>query len=132
VGIARGKSCASILVITRRKISLCEALPGRRPWPELELHGRPWELSGEGKEGEGEEGEGARLGCSWGGRHGEGVGAGGGRHGDSCCSSVRSLQAVCCAVHEEEEVEREKKRKRKEKKKKMWIFFSNLKFFGGK
>jgi hypothetical protein len=23
------------------------------PWPELELCGRPWELTGEGKEGEG-------------------------------------------------------------------------------
>jgi hypothetical protein len=78
-----------------------------------------------GKRGKGkrERERGARLGCSWGGRHGEGVGTGGGRHGDSCCSSVRSLQAVCCAVREEEEEEREKKRKRKEKKKKCGNFF---------
>jgi hypothetical protein len=39
---------------------------GGQPWPELELHGRPWELTGEGKEAEGEEGRGGRgtlLGC---------------------------------------------------------------------
>jgi hypothetical protein len=61
-------------------MSLCEALHGRRPWPELEL---PWEpmgeLTGEGKEGEGEEGEGGaarvQLGC----------------HREGCCGGARWL-----------------------------------------
>jgi hypothetical protein len=34
---------------------------GGQPWPELELHGWPWELAGE--EGEGEGGEGQGRGC---------------------------------------------------------------------
>jgi hypothetical protein len=60
--MARGRSYASILVIPRRKTRLCEALLGRRPGLELELHDRPWELLGE--EGEGG-GEGQGRGC-WG------------------------------------------------------------------
>jgi hypothetical protein len=50
-----------------KKTGLCEALHGRRPWPELELHGPAMgssqERGGEGGEGRG---EGARLGAAWG------------------------------------------------------------------
>jgi hypothetical protein len=55
VGIARGRSYASILVIPRRKTSLCEALHGRRSWPDLKLHGSSWGARRRG-EGEGEGG----------------------------------------------------------------------------
>jgi hypothetical protein len=50
VGIARGRSYASVLIIPRRKTSLCEATHGRRPWPDLKLYEISWELTGEGKE----------------------------------------------------------------------------------
>jgi hypothetical protein len=68
VGIARGRSHASLLVIPQRKKSLCEALHGRAamarvgaPWPAMGV------LLGEGREEE-EEGEGVgQLGGSpWG------------------------------------------------------------------
>jgi hypothetical protein len=63
------RSCASVFVIPRRKMSLCEALHGsaamarvKAPWPS---HG---ELAGEGGEGRGgERSRGARLGAPWGG-----------------------------------------------------------------
>jgi hypothetical protein len=63
IGIARGRSYTSVLVISRRKTSLCEAPHGRRPWPDLKLHGSSWELTGEGKEkGKERRGTGRRLG----------------------------------------------------------------------
>jgi hypothetical protein len=65
VGIASGRSYVSVLVIPRRKMRLCEALHGRRPWPELELHGSSCEAR---RRGEGGEGQGARLGGIAGGR----------------------------------------------------------------
>jgi hypothetical protein len=53
VGTKRASLCTSILVIEQRKMSLVQALYGRRPWPDLESsmdgHG---ELAGEGREGE--------------------------------------------------------------------------------
>jgi hypothetical protein len=63
-----------------KKAGLCEALHGRRPWPELEL---PWEPMGSsperGRRGKGgEEAEGRGLGAAWG-----GGGLQGGRHGGS-------------------------------------------------
>jgi hypothetical protein len=39
-GIAKGRSCASILFTPRRKTTLVRALHGRQPWPELERQGR--------------------------------------------------------------------------------------------
>jgi hypothetical protein len=111
-GIARGRSCASILVVPRRKTSLCEALHGRRPWPELEL---PWEPMGSsterGKRGKEEGNRGALL--------GGGMGAARGRHGRGCrrCTLLTAWFGLLWsgAVSEEgnrkEEGEREKKRK---------------------
>jgi hypothetical protein len=59
-GIARGRSCASFLIIPQRKTSLCEALLGRAAMigvgASMGAHG---ELTGEGEEGEGGGGEGS-------------------------------------------------------------------------
>jgi hypothetical protein len=64
-GIARGRSCASILVIPRRKKSLCEAIHGRVATAGV---GASWvELSGERKEGEGGGEREAQLGGGMGG-----------------------------------------------------------------
>jgi hypothetical protein len=53
---------------------------GAQPWPELELHGRPWgALRREGEGGEEEEGEGAQI--------GGGMGAARGRPGEGARSS---------------------------------------------
>jgi hypothetical protein len=74
VGIARGSSCAPVFDISRRKMSLCEALRGRAA---MANHG---ELAGE----EGEGGEGAKLG----GRHGE-CRRGGSALAAATCSAAR-------------------------------------------
>jgi hypothetical protein len=68
---------------------------GGHPWPELELHGRPWVARKRG-EGKGERGE--ERGA-WLGRHGE-------REG---CSRLLSV------VREKETGRRKKKERRKEK-----------------
>jgi hypothetical protein len=89
---------------------------GGQPWPEWELHGRPWGLAGEegrGK-GRGRHGKGGcRRGAPWGGAAGAK-----GTRGCSVRFAREGLLSACCVVREEEEEEREKKKKRKEKKKK--------------
>jgi hypothetical protein len=99
VGIARGMSYASVLIIPRRKTSSCEAPHGRRPWPDLKLHGSSPER-GRRRERRG--------------------GAGGAARG-----GVMGLQPLfrgCClvplAVREEAGRRKEKRRKEREKKKK--------------
>jgi hypothetical protein len=68
IGIARGRSYASVLIIPRKKMRLFEAPHGRRPWPDFKLHGRSWELTGEGKEnGKERRGRGRGLGVLQGG-----------------------------------------------------------------
>jgi hypothetical protein len=70
-GIARGRLCASVLVISWRKMSLVEALHGRVAMAEV---GTPWpamgELAGEGREGEG---KGRGVGATGGGGMGGGL-----------------------------------------------------------
>jgi hypothetical protein len=115
VGIARGRSYASVLAIPRRKMSLCEALHGRRPWPDLKLHGSSWGAHQRG------EGEGGERGEQWG-------AAGGGARPGLCgllfvSYSLPALPLLCVlwlAVREGEEKEEERrgKTKRKEKKRK--------------
>jgi hypothetical protein len=136
VGIARGRSYASILVIPRRKMSLCEAPHGRRPWPNLKLHESSWELTGEGKE-KGKERRGrGRL---------ERRKLGGGHGGRDCKGEVLPVLSVLVAVLyslavlREEERERKEERRRKErrkrieegkeKKRKKYGKFSKLEFF---
>jgi hypothetical protein len=91
---------------------------GGQPWPELELHGRPWGARRRGKRGGKEEGSrGRRCGAPWGGK-----GAGLASYGltVAIAHSLLVVKAVVRAVHErEEKEEREKKRKgRKTKEKK--------------
>jgi hypothetical protein len=50
VEIVRRRLCASVLVVSRGKTALVRALPGRRPWLDFELHGRPWGSSPERRE----------------------------------------------------------------------------------
>jgi hypothetical protein len=111
---------------------------GGQPWPELELHGRPW---GARRRGRGGEGEGERSrGCGWlcwrWGCHGGSCIWEGSRLFTPCWAALFVQTTACCAAHEGEEEEREKKKKRKEKKKekegKNVEFFLNLKIFGEK
>jgi hypothetical protein len=103
--IARGRSCASILVVPQRKMVLVRALYGRRPWPELELTWEaPWgsspERGGRGKE------RGTDRWVPWGG--------GGRARPGLLCLPVRD-----CLLYVREESrkeEGEEKRERKEKK----------------
>jgi hypothetical protein len=67
MGIARGRSCASVLVIPRRKMSLCETLHRRRPWLESELPWQPMGSSPErGRRETGKRKQGHGLGATWG------------------------------------------------------------------
>jgi hypothetical protein len=67
-GIARGSSCASVLFIPRRKMSMCEAHHGRAA-----VAGVGASMDGHGKlVGEGEEGEGGGRGGAARGAAGEG------------------------------------------------------------
>jgi hypothetical protein len=127
VGIARGRSYASVLVIPRRKTSLCEALHGRRPWPDLKLHGSSW---GAHWRGEGERGEGQRAGGLEGGMGGA-VGA---AWFGPCVLSVAVVREVLCSCVREgsrrkEKGEEKKKRKEKKKKRKKYGKFLKLEFF---
>jgi hypothetical protein len=108
--ILRGRSCASDLVIPRRKSALIRGLHGRQPWPNLSSR-RPRGLTGEEGRGKGRgRGQGARR-------------QGGGREGGAPWGDCLSLFGPCLhAEREEEEVEeREEKEKReKEKERKNW------------
>jgi hypothetical protein len=85
VGVARGRSYASVLLIPRRKTSLCEALHGRRPWPDLKIHESSW---GAHWRGEGEGGEGGEQ---WGAAGGGAVGG----LGLGLRATVHELLPVC-------------------------------------
>jgi hypothetical protein len=114
VRIARGRSYASILIIPRRKTRLCEALHGRRPWPDLSSmggsHGELAEGEGEGEweEGQGDppgEGEGC-SGVPWGWL----LGAAG-------CPYVLSVVCVLNLRKERRKKKGEEKKERKKRKK---------------
>jgi hypothetical protein len=106
-------------------MSLCDALHGRRPWPDLKLHGSSW---GAHRRGEGEGGEGQRAGGP-----GEGGGLQGGAIGVAAWSSWLPLHDVCYVLcvgrrKEKKEEERGGKRKgRKRRKEKNMENFPNLK-----
>jgi hypothetical protein len=124
-GIARGRSCASILVIPQRKMRLCEALHGREDMTRVRA---PWPDMGKLVREEGEGGEGAQLGVAWGaarGRHWEGL---------LRARAVCLLSAVREVEEEKEEREKKKKRKgkkRKERKRKIYGKFSKHENFRG-
>jgi hypothetical protein len=111
-GIARGRSCASVLVIPRRKMALVRALRGGQPWP---AKGSSPERKGRREE------------------RGRGEGAGWGLVGElgvrPCCSvryARERLMPMCRSVRaEDEKEERETKKKRKDnkRKKKIWKIF---------
>jgi hypothetical protein len=109
--IARGRSCASMLVIPQRKMTLIRALYGRRPWPDLSSR-RPWGLVGE---------------------EGRGQGHGGREGGVPWCGCSSLFDPWLHAEREEEEVEeREEKEKRerekKKRKEKNWKFANTRNF----
>jgi hypothetical protein len=115
--IERGDSKRKVVRIcfgcSQRKMALIRALYGRQPWPDIELHGRPWGLAGEEGRGREERGNcrGAAAGRRKGGRAGRhGVPAGGGSV-PYCCS-------FCLFVRKKERRERNR-----EKEKKKWKFF---------
>jgi hypothetical protein len=98
-GIERGTSCASVLVIPRRKTALVRSLRVRWPWPNFELHRRPWGRSPEREE------------------MGEGRGRGGARgHGVELLGGGQPLLLRLLSVVREEKEKKEKKRKGKRKK----------------
>jgi hypothetical protein len=68
LGIGRGRSCTSVLVIPWWKTALVRAVHGRQPWADLKLHGWPWGLAGE--EGRGREERGQGRGATTGSRKG--------------------------------------------------------------
>jgi hypothetical protein len=118
LGIARGRSCASVLV------ALVEALHGRAAMAKLKLHGWQWELAERGR-GVGGEEQRAQLcverrkgvGGIWEWLHGEG--------------SSALLFMLCIPLRGEEEIEkREETRKgRKKERKKKLENIPNLKIF---
>jgi hypothetical protein len=116
VGIARGRSYTSVLIIPRRKTSLCEAPNGRRPWPDLEA---PCELIGAHRRGEGDEGQGqGALGAAM--RYRGLLGEGG--HGVlqglvRCCSFVLCVGLLCSVREGNSRERKEKERRRKERRK---------------
>jgi hypothetical protein len=107
--------CASILVSPRRKMDLVEAFHAWGwSWPDLELHGWPWELAREGKEGEGRRGAGGTANSC-------GLWRGGrGRHGEAA-GGARSLYTSvlpCFSVASMRKRKREEKKKGKANKRK--------------
>jgi hypothetical protein len=107
-GIARGRLCASVLVVPRRKTALVRALHGRRPWSELEIHG---ELPRE----EGDGGKGAQLG---GARMGRGRGAilMAARSSSAPAAPCSFSACVLLAVPEKQEGGRRKEKRREKRK----------------
>jgi hypothetical protein len=126
VRIASGRSCASVLIVPRRKTSLVETPHGRAAMGRV---GAPWEAMESsperGKRGGGERETGAWLG----GRHEGGL---------LCdCCSVHIAACTWCSAwcawgrrKEEREKKREKKRKRKRKRKEMENFLNLKKKLG--
>jgi hypothetical protein len=112
VGIARGRSRASMLVIPRRKTALVEAFHGGAAMVELKLHGRPWELRPE-REGRGKGRE--RGGCLGVPLHG--WGAMGGSATRALVAAPCSVRSLAARVRNKTAGRKEKRRERKEKKK---------------
>jgi hypothetical protein len=118
-GIARGRSYASVLITPRRKMDLCEALRGRRPWPELELPCEPMGSSSERGRWRGRGGGGAARGSM-----GRGRAAGG-----AARSSWLLGAAVLYVRNRKKEggrinrVEKKRKEMKREKKEKNWKIF---------
>jgi hypothetical protein len=121
VGITRGRSYASVLVIPRRKMRLCEALKAAMAGLEA-----PWELMGSSPERGRRRGMGRGAGgVAW----GEG-GLQEGHHAGSTLLLIWFGQGCCAAAHaavaarvrrnrkEEEEKRREREKKRKGRKRK--------------
>jgi hypothetical protein len=109
-GIGRGRSCASILVVPRRKMTLVRALHGGQPWPEFELHGWSWESLPE----RGERGKGR-------GRGGRGCGAPGGGRREAQPGLLRAVSLfVMLVVREGRKQEGEEMRRERKEKKKGW------------
>jgi hypothetical protein len=109
-GIARERSYVSILVIPQRKMRLCEALHGRRPWPSSRSINGGMVSSRERKGREGERSRGARLGVAW------------GRGGTARSSLTPAALRVRCSVREKKKIagrrREEKRRERSTKGKK--------------
>jgi hypothetical protein len=121
LGIARGRSCASILIVSRRKMSLVDAFHDWCPWPSLSSR------VGDGEHAQTEKVGGRRRGHrldvgAWRGCNREG-------HwcwlylGAACCC----LCVVCCAwlLYQEEgnRAETRKRREKGKKEKKSWVNF---------
>jgi hypothetical protein len=127
VEIVRRRLCASVLVVSRGKTALVRALPGRRPWLDFELHGRPWGSSPERRErGKGRGRGGGCWGCYWRLRAQWGWGLLGCAMvwAAPCCQLVRD-----CSLYMREESRKEKRRERKEKKGRKKRKGKNGKFF---
>jgi hypothetical protein len=129
-GIARGRSCASILVIPRRKRSLVEDLHERAAMTGLELHGRPWGARRRGKRGGGGRRAGGGAAAGYG-----GGGIGGillfmrGKLGLVVLSPCVLLLGTGRRKERKEKRERRKPKEKKEEKKEKRENFLNLKFF---
>jgi hypothetical protein len=113
-GIVREKSCASVLVIPQRKMSLCETLHGRAAMAgvgaSMGAMGSSPEMKGKGRGGGG---QGVQV---WG-AMGRGRAAGGAM-GRACGLLVAISSCFVHAEHEEKTIGRkEKKRRRKERRK---------------
>jgi hypothetical protein len=107
-GIARGRLCASVLVIPQRKMVLIRTLYRRRPWIDLELHHWPWGSSSEREErGTGRGRGGGGLGAPWGGAA---------RRSSAPTAPVRSARLFGPAVSRREGGTREEKEKQGKKK----------------
>jgi hypothetical protein len=106
-GIARGRSCASILVVPQRKTALVSALHGKQPWPELEFHGKHH--------------GGARRGGERGGRRGAARGGraiGGLAMEDQMCDLLVCCSCMLYVRGKQEGGKRRKQRKEKKGRKK--------------
>jgi hypothetical protein len=120
VRIARGRSCASILIIPQRKTVLVRALHGRRPWPNLSSmkhgHGGSPERKGRARE---ERGRGHDC---WLGGRGLGVPWGGAPTLVHGCCALRAVRDLCMGKKGKRGERKRKGRKRekeKERKEKM-------------
>jgi hypothetical protein len=114
-GIARGRSCAPVLVIPRRKMTLVRAPRGRAAMAGV---GAPWEAKGE-LTGEGRE-RGRGRGGWLGGMGHRGEAKSGACLVRPCCCAEKFMTVAYVGVarEEEEKEEREKKKKRKRMKRK--------------
>jgi hypothetical protein len=110
MGIARGRSCASISIVPRLKMTLVRALHGRAVMAGVGApYGRSWESLLETRERGRGGGEGKRLGTPWGGM-GRGCYW---RRGLGPCCSLRLFSVRSLCLREEESMEREERKEKK-------------------